>query len=255
MLALALDFCDLVNMFFYPGYCSMPSAIINAADEGDFVKVRQMLMDGSGKSTDTGEQGLTLLHFAVRLGELSNVKWLIGENWVSVSVKDSYNATAILHAVLQGCYRIAQWLLEEGGASISDRHVSGETVWERFEIDLPGDWIIDVDADRSSLLKVMVMLADAPDFFIADVLLQDAKICKRGKQFRAQLPSYLEQQQAAVVTHCPLPGVLQSIVVAYATTTPEDMWADGLRVQAPRAKRGHKADAHPLRRSLRLRQN
>jgi hypothetical protein len=235
----------------------MPSAIINAADEGDFVKVRQMLNDGSGKSTATGEQGLTLLHFAVRLDELYNVKWLIEESWVSVSVTDLYGTTAILLAVLCGSYGIAQWLLEEGGASIDDRHISGETVWERFEGLVPDEWITNVDADRSSLLMVMVMLADAPDFFIAGLLPQDAEICKRGKQFRAQLPSYLEQQQAAVVAHCPLPGVLQSIVVAYATTTPEDMWADGLRVQAPRAKRGRRrtrADATPLRRSLRLRQ-
>jgi hypothetical protein len=32
--------------------------------------------------------------------------------------------------------------------------------------------------------------------------------------------------------------MLQSLVAAHAVTTPEDMWVDGLRVQAPRAKRG-----------------
>jgi hypothetical protein len=40
----------------------------------------------------------------------------------------------------------------------------------------------------------------------------------------------MEQQQAAVVAHCPLPAVLQSVVTAYGVTTPEDMWADGLRM-------------------------
>jgi hypothetical protein len=61
-----------------------------------------------------------------------------------------------------------------------------------------------------------------------------------------------------------LPAVLRSVVAAYAATTPEDMWADGMRMQVPRARRGRtKADmdneeegedAPLLRRSLRLRQ-
>jgi translation elongation factor EF-4 len=93
------------------------------------------------------------------------------------------------------------------------------------------------DAELSSLLKVMVMLEDAPVDFFAILSPHDAKICTRGRQLRAQLPSYLVQQRAAVVAHCNLPAVLQSLVAAYAATTPEDMWADGLRVQAPRAKR------------------
>jgi hypothetical protein len=84
----------------------------------------------------------------------------------------------------------------------------------------------------------MVIIEDAPANFIASLLPQHSEICTRGRQLRAQLPSYLEQQRTAVVAHFPLPTVLQSLVVAYAATTPEDMWADGLRVQAPRAKRG-----------------
>jgi hypothetical protein len=92
-------------------------------------------------------------------------------------------------------------------------------------------------AELSSLLKVMVMLEDAPAYFIGKLSQQNTEICTEGRQFRAQLPSYLEQQRAVVVVHCPLPAVLQSLVAAYATTTPEDMWTDGLRVQAPRAKK------------------
>jgi hypothetical protein len=83
----------------------------------------------------------------------------------------------------------------------------------------------------------MVMLEDTPADFVDDALPQHADICTRGRKLRAQLPSFLEQQRAAVVAHCSLPDVLQSLVAAYAVTTPEDMWADGLRVQAPRAKR------------------
>jgi hypothetical protein len=48
--------------------------------------------------------------------------------------------------------------------------------------------------------------------------------------FRTQLPAYLEQQEASIVAHCPLPGVLQPLVAEYAAPTSEDMWTDGLRV-------------------------
>jgi hypothetical protein len=111
------------------------------------------------------------------------------------------------------------------------------------------------------LLKVMLMLDDAPPEFVANLSPVHAELTRH---LRAQLPSYLEQQwqkcRALVV------AVLQSIVAAYATTTPADMWTDGLRVEAPRPKRPRamlkaeadketmKAVATPLRRSLRLRE-
>jgi hypothetical protein len=152
-----------------------------------------------------------------------------------------------------------QYLLEEQGASMTES-ARGDTVWRTLS-SLQSETSA---AELSSFLKVVVMLEDARDDFIARLSLQHAHICTQGRQLRAQLPSYLEQQRAVVITHCPLPAVLQSLVGAYAATTPEDMWTDGLRVQAPRAKRGRmKADENdeedgedvpPLRRSLRLRQ-
>jgi hypothetical protein len=66
----------------------------------------------------------------------------------------------------------------------------------------------------------MVMLDEALSAFIAKLSLEHAELCTRGRTLRRQLPSYLERQRAAVVTHCPLPAVLQSVVAAYAATTP-----------------------------------
>ena len=74
----------------------------------------------------------------------------------------------------------------------------------------------------------MVMCDDAPNFFIARLSPQHAELATRGRQLRAQLPEYLDQQRASVFAHCPLPAVLQPLVAAYAATTPEDMWKDGL---------------------------
>jgi hypothetical protein len=106
----------------------------------------------------------------------------------------------------------------------------------------------------------MVMLDDAPPTFVVKVSPAQAEITERGRDFRAQLPSYLEQQRALVFDHSPLPPVLLPIVSEYAATTPEDMWIYGLRVEAYRPKRrraiaGADEDAEvPLRRSLRLHQ-
>jgi hypothetical protein len=126
-------------------------------------------------------------------------------------------------------------------------------VWSRLKLEGA-----DVDA-LASLLKVMVLLADAPPDFVAKLSPAHAELATRGRQLRAQLPSYLEQQRGLVVAHCPLPAALQPIVYGLAMFTPEDMWMGGLRIRAPRLKRpraGKEEDAVcvPLRRSVRLRQ-
>jgi regulation of enolase protein 1 (concanavalin A-like superfamily) len=121
----------------------------------------------------------------------------------------------------------SQYFLEEAGASISDVTSHGATVWSLLKTQ---------DANPVALaylLKIMVMLDDAPPYFVAKLSQAHAEIAARGQQYRVQLPAYFEQQRAMVVAHCPLPAVLQPLVGAYAATTPEDMWADGLRVQAP----------------------
>jgi hypothetical protein len=132
-----------------------------------------------------------------------------------------------------------QWLLEEGGSSITETDICGLSVWNLLLIS--GHTCARGDAVAlSSLLKVMVMLEDAPESFCVGLSLHNAtlaEISTRGRQLRTQLPSYLEQQQASIVTHCPLPTVLQLLVAEYAVVVPEDMWTDGLRVKAPRAKR------------------
>jgi hypothetical protein len=92
-------------------------------------------------------------------------------------------------------------------------------------------------AELSSLLRVVVLLEDAPADFVEKLSSQHTAIYTQGRQLRAQLPSSLEQQRATVVAHCPLLTVMQFLVVSYAATTPEDMRTDGLRVQVPRSKR------------------
>lgn len=78
-----------------------------------------------------------------------------------------------------------------------------------------------------------MMLEDAPDDIIAKLSPQDADICTQGRLLRAQQPSYLERERAAIVAHCILPAMLHSLVGAYAVMTPEDMWWMGYVCERP----------------------
>jgi hypothetical protein len=78
----------------------------------------------------------------------------------------------------------------------------------------------------------MVMLDDAPPAFVAKLSPVHTELTARGRQYRAQLPSYLEKQRASVFERCPLPAVLLPLIAEYAATTPEDVWTDGLRIHA-----------------------
>jgi hypothetical protein len=97
------------------------------------------------------------------------------------------------------------------------------------------DFLIETALD--TLLNFMELFGDPPEELFSTLKPQHAELTARGKQLREQLPSYLEQQRASIVAHCPLPTVLQPIVAAYAAPTPVDMWTDGLRIKAPVEKR------------------
>jgi hypothetical protein len=121
-------------------------------------------------------------------------------------------------------YHLTQWLVEEGA-------LLPISIWEMLNIKSAD---VDVSA-LSLLLKVLTQLPMSPEHdhhlptFVATLSPQHAELCTRGRQLRAQLPAYLEEQRASVATHCALPAVLQAMVTAYALPTPEDLWSDGLQ--------------------------
>jgi hypothetical protein len=171
---------------------------------------------------------------AVSDGDLPRVQHLLACG-ANIAEKDRHGMgyTPLLVALLAGNYAMARWLIEVGGASLTDGY--DQTVWHEFsERHWCGtNYFLELDDETelelSLLLKVMVMLCDAPPECMNGLSPQNAEIVKRGKQLRVQLPTYLQEQHVSVVVSCPLPVVLQSIVVAYATTTAEDMWGNGLQ--------------------------
>jgi hypothetical protein len=197
--------------------------LMNIARIGDLATIEHLYAAGLDV-TERDDYGTTALMEAALFGNTTTVKFLQAAG-ASVAEKNYAGYSTLHYAAVGGKLSLVQYLLQEAGASISDATNAGYTVW---------DLLRPHDADPmalASLLKIMVMLDDAPPAFVAKLSPAHAELATRGRHFRAQLPSYLEQQRALVVAHCPLPAVLQPLVGAYAATTPEDMWADGLRIQ------------------------
>jgi hypothetical protein len=84
-------------------------------------------------------------------------------------------------------------------------------------------------AELASLFKVLLLHGDPPVVFIARLSRQQAKLVWRGRQLRALIPRYMEQQMSSIAARCPLPATLQSLVAAYVEPTPKDIWTGGLQ--------------------------
>jgi hypothetical protein len=100
------------------------------------------------------------------------------------------------------------WLLEEGGAKITDTivvHGESLTLWSDHNLKMTS---AADDAESTSLLKVMVLLDDSPSDLIAKLSPQHVEIAIWARKIRALRPLYLEQQQASIYLHCPVPAVL-----------------------------------------------
>jgi hypothetical protein len=231
----------------------MSHQLLEAARHGDLATVKRLHAEGVDV-TERDAYGFTAIMLAAMHVHIATVKFLHAAG-ASITERNDHGVSALHFAAFNGDMSLVQYILQEAGADISDVTDDGGTVWNLLELK-------DVDPMAlASLLKIMVMLDDAPPAFVAKLSPAHAEIATRGRQYRAQLPSYLEQQRASVIAHCPLPAVLQPLVGAYAALTPEDMWVDGLGVQQvdrrkrPRVMAGADLDVEvQLRRSLRLRQ-
>jgi hypothetical protein len=213
--------------------------LLKAAFAGDLAEV-QRLIRGGASVREVDDFGRNALMGATIFGHIPVVQWLLNTADASITDTDQMGCTVFSLAAKCGKHSTVQWLLQEGGANITDvtmelNDLTGElesrSVWDSildnpmFSFDVPA-----LEPDFTSLLQIMVLLDDAPTNFVTKLLGHDAAIVFRivfpGQRIRALRPSYLEQQEASIDTHCPLPGVLLAIVTAYAEPTAEDMWTD-----------------------------
>jgi ankyrin repeat protein len=190
--------------------------LLEAAASGDIAAIERLLAEGAHVS-ERNARGTTAIMVAAMHDHATTVKFLQSAG-ASTTEKDYDGWSALHYAAHNGRLSLSQYFFEEVGASFSDAIDEGNTVWAMLKLKIADPVAL------GSLLKVMVMLDDAPPAFVAKLSTAHAELTTRGRHLRTQLPSHLEQQRASVLKHCPLPAVLLPIVAEYAATTPEDMY-------------------------------
>jgi hypothetical protein len=159
---------------------------------------------------------------------------------------------------------VVQWLLELGGAQITDTNNERRSVWTaRGPHGLPNvlrgayGYVTNRRTAASvSLLRVMVLHGGPPESLATDLAPPLKRIVQDGARLRARLPAYLARRRALLDAHCPLLPPLRDLVHGYEEpTTTDELWATGLGALLQRAKRSRpERGQSPERRSARLRQ-
>jgi hypothetical protein len=207
------------------------TALLRAALNGHVHVVQFLLSEKGGASvTEVDRYGNTALLRAAAHDRLSTQYLLSEEGGASISEANGDGDTALISASLFGKFVTMAWLLAEGGASIKETSKNGLTVLDRLERHIVQDCSIPgpEDIGLSPLLRIVALLGDVPRDFLKG-LPKYARIIQQGQRFRAELPLYLERQRGVLSAHCPLPAVLQPLVLAYAEPTHDDIWTDWLR--------------------------
>jgi ankyrin repeat protein len=184
-----------------------------AACDGDLSTIRRLHAEGVDV-TQRGRFGITAIMLAVEHNNATTVIYLQAAG-ASITEKYDDGFSALHLAVNRGRLALLKYFLQEDGGRISDTTDEFETIWQLLRLQVAATVAL------ASLLKVMVMLDDAlPNLFVSTMSQANTEIATRGRQYRTQLPSYMEQQRASVFEHCSLPPVLLPIVAAHAAATP-----------------------------------
>jgi ankyrin repeat protein len=258
------------------------TAIHLACAHGNLPTAKYLLEHGA-RITDRDSEGKTALLHAAECESyvdqhlcLELIQYLLSsEGGVSITETDNDGNTALLLAAGIDCYPVmVQWLLEYGGAQITETNKYGCTVWtvepyaglpdflrcayvkkkgEYVSIDdeyVPKKDIVALTA----MLRVMVLHGGPPESLVAELAPPLQQIVQEGARLRARLPAYLAQRRALLDAHCPLLPPLRDLVHGYEEpTTTDELWATGLGAPLLRAKRSRpEGGQSPERRSARL---
>jgi hypothetical protein len=227
-----------------------------ASFEGDVLTVKYLLKHGariSGRCHD----GLTALLLAAENGSFDILKYLLSpEGGASITDRDNFGRTALLLAAVDPeCHPlVVTWLLEFGGAKITDTDKAGNSVWtgvyqrslkkmlkaayrDRLADELFVGWTAGIP-EVTAMLRVIVLRSDPSELFAEVLAPQLQQIVQDGARLRARLPAYLTQRRALIDVHCPLPSPLRDLVHGYEEpTTTDELWATGLGEPLQRPKR------------------
>ena len=148
----------------------MKYPLCNAAMEGTLPEVTRLLESGQAVITEL-KNGWTALLWAAWNDHTHVVQYLLEEGGASITeCTQGIGVTALLCAVRKGNLNTATYLLRQGGASITETDNDGDTVWYWFKYSCrcePGSPV--QKADLYSLLRCFGSPDPSPDAFIASV--------------------------------------------------------------------------------------
>jgi ankyrin repeat protein len=166
----------------------MRCLISAAARVGDLATIKRLHAKGVDVTHVRDSYGVTAIMLAAMHGHFPMVKFLQAAG-ASIVVKDDHGYSALRYAAFYGNWSIVHYFLQEVGVSISDASDDGRTVWDLLELQQANPMAL------ASLLKITIMLDDPPPYYVAKLSWPaHANLIRRGRHFRAQLPSHLEQQ-------------------------------------------------------------
>jgi ankyrin repeat protein len=139
---------------------------LDAAFSGDLPRVRKMLADGDVRITDRDLGERTALLCAVNgARSLSTLKWLLEEGGACITERDYHGNTALHLAATWGNFTACQWLLEHGKADIAMANEAEQTVWPMLAGQLRFPHIVERVAEATALLRNMVVQGAPPGRF------------------------------------------------------------------------------------------
>jgi hypothetical protein len=216
----------------------MDDELRNAIRTGNLPKVK-LLVEGGASIAGT-HKSMSALNLAAYLCKTSIVEWLLAEEWASISDADEVGSRAEFTTLMYAAHSTSenfatvQWLLEYGGADITDTTPAGRTLWEVLEKCLAGRTLMERASvnQLTALLRVMVLQSTPPADLVIQMSPQHSHIVKEGTRLRAELPAYLARRRALLAEHTSLIAPLRALVSSYEEpTTTEELWATGLDVQ------------------------
>jgi hypothetical protein len=183
-----------------------------------------MLAEGVARITETDQNGRTALLLAADTS-LPTLIWLLNEGGACITERDHVGNSTLLCAALSRRLPTCQWLLEHGGADIAEANFQGDTIWDLLISKWHLVYAYNNAAAVTDLLRVMVLRSVPPVELAALLRPEHARVAEEGAQLRAALPAYHAQRRAQFDSRCPLIPPLQAIVLGYAEPTTEELWA------------------------------
>jgi hypothetical protein len=214
----------------------------------------KFLLEHGARITERDDKGTTPLLYAAKFGRFKIVQFLLSsEVGASITETDTYGNTALLLAAKCPCHpTMVQWLLEYGGAQITDIDKEEKSVWDgnyknalahslRFahkvyhhRPDHEYRECVPTEqgaAELLAMLRVMVLHGGPPESLTNDLSLEFQQVVQDGARLRTRLPAYmayLAQRRVLLDAHLLTP--LAAIVHSYEKppTTTDELWATGL---------------------------